>query len=53
MNTHSCEVRSVAACLMTESANIFIFTTIVGTLRQQSHYNLGSSSSVILLNESS
>ena len=51
MNTHSCEVRSAAACLMTESANIFIFTTIVGTLRQQSHYNLDTS--VIVLNESS
>ena len=51
MNTHSCEVRSVAAWLMTESTNIFIFTTIVGTLRQQSHYNLGRS--VIVLNESS
>ena len=50
MNTHS---STAAACLMTDSAtaNIFIFTTMVGTLRQQSHYNLGSS--VIVLNESS
>ena len=46
MNTHS---STAAACLMTDSANIFIFTTMVGTLRQQSHYNLGSS--VIVLNE--